>query len=279
MDSCAVAAGLLQQVSPFRDPRITGYLLLPAAYRSLSRLSSALSAKASTLRSFCLTASCPLAYGHAVGHVLFILNEFMFACLSACAFLCGYGSLNAPAGAADLIRIHLGCLDILISLECFVLYAVFKVRSGDGEIRTLDPLLARQVLSQLSYTPINSGVHLLSHTVASIVPSAACVLTVVFGMGTSVSHRRIGTGKLPQISKTRQYGQPLLFSIRKEVIQPHLPIRLPCYDFTPVIRPAFGSSLRLVGSLTSGVADSHGVTGGVYKTRERIHRDMLIRDY
>ena len=51
------------------------------------------------------------------------------------------------------VRIHLGCLDILISLECFVLYAVFKVRSGDGEIRTLDPLLARQVLSQLSYTP------------------------------------------------------------------------------------------------------------------------------
>ena len=107
---------------------------------------------------------------------------------------CGYGSLIAPAGAVSLIRIHLGCLDILISLECFVLYAVFKVRSGDGEIRTLDPLLARQVLSQLSYTPINSGVHLLSHTVASIVPSAACVLTVVFGMGTSVSHRRIGTG-------------------------------------------------------------------------------------
>ena len=66
--------------------------------------------------------------------------------------------------------------------------------NGDGEIRTLDPLLARQVLSQLSYTPIFSGVHLLSHTVTSIVPSAACVLTVVFGMGTSVSHRRIGTG-------------------------------------------------------------------------------------
>ena len=44
---------------------------------------------------------------------------------------------------------------------------------GDGEIRTLDPLLARQVLSQLSYTPMISGIHLLSHTVASIVPSAA----------------------------------------------------------------------------------------------------------
>ena len=45
--------------------------------------------------------------------------------------------------------------------------------NGDGEIRTLDPLLARQVLSQLSYTPIGSGTHLLSHTVSSIVPSAA----------------------------------------------------------------------------------------------------------
>ena len=67
--------------------------------------------------------------------------------------------------------------------------------------------------------------------------------------------------------------------LRKEVIQPHLPIRLPCYDFTPVIEPAFGSSLLAVGSLTSGISNSHGVTGGVYKTRERIHRDMLIRDY
>ena len=72
--------------------------------------------------------------------------------------------------------------------------------------------------------------------------------------------------------------QPLLI-LRKEVIQPHLPIRLPCYDFTPVINPAFGSSFLAVRSLTSGVIDSHGVTGGVYKTRERIHRDILIRDY
>ena len=69
------------------------------------------------------------------------------------------------------------------------------------------------------------------------------------------------------------------FFLRKEVIQPHLPIRLPCYDFTPVIGPAFGSSFFTVRSLTSGVTDSHGVTGGVYKTRERIHRGILIRDY
>ena len=67
--------------------------------------------------------------------------------------------------------------------------------------------------------------------------------------------------------------------LRKEVIQPHLPIRLPCYDFTPVINPTFGSALLAVRLLTSGVTDSHGVTGGVYKARERIHRGMLIRDY
>ena len=78
---------------------------------------------------------------------------------------------------------------------------------------------------------------------------------------------------------TRQQYNLYFFFLRKEVIQPHLPIRLPCYDFTPVISPAFGSSLLTVGSLTSGITNSHGVTGGVYKTRERIHRDILIRDY
>ena len=66
---------------------------------------------------------------------------------------------------------------------------------------------------------------------------------------------------------------------RKEVIQPHLPIRLPCYDFTPVIDLTFGSCSLAVGSLTSGALNSHGVTGGVYKARERIHRGILIRDY
>ena len=67
--------------------------------------------------------------------------------------------------------------------------------------------------------------------------------------------------------------------LRKEVIQPHLPIRLPCYDFTPVIDLAFDGSLLAVKTPASGAPDSHGVTGGVYKARERIHRGMLIRDY
>ena len=67
--------------------------------------------------------------------------------------------------------------------------------------------------------------------------------------------------------------------LRKEVIQPHLPIRLPCYDFTPIIDPTFGGCVHKVRSPTSGVVNSRGVTGGVYKARERIHRGMLIRDY
>ena len=57
--------------------------------------------------------------------------------------------------------------------------------------------------------------------------------------------------------------------LRKEVIQPHLPVRLPCYDLTLVTEFTLGHSLRL---WTLGTSDSHGLTGGVYKARERIHR-------
>ncbi len=63
-------------------------------------------------------------------------------------------------------------------------------------------------------------------------------------------------------------------STLKEVIQPHVPVRLPCYDFTPVIDHTVVSALLAVRLPTSGAINSHGVTGGVYKTRERIHRDM-----
>ena len=58
---------------------------------------------------------------------------------------------------------------------------------------------------------------------------------------------------------------------RKEVFQPHLPVRLPCYDLAPVTCFTLGRPLRL---RTLGTPDSHGLTGGVYKARERIHRAM-----
>src|SRR5918996_2705436 len=65
--------------------------------------------------------------------------------------------------------------------------------------------------------------------------------------------------------------------LRKEVIQPHLPIRLPCYDFVPLTGHTFDASLLAVGPAASGAADSGDVTGGVYKARERIHRRLADR--
>lgn len=67
--------------------------------------------------------------------------------------------------------------------------------------------------------------------------------------------------------------------LRKEVIQPQVPLRLPCYDFTPVADPTVVRCLQKVSARPSGRTNSHGVTGGVYKARERIHRVMLLRDY
>jgi hypothetical protein len=67
--------------------------------------------------------------------------------------------------------------------------------------------------------------------------------------------------------------------LRKEVIQPHLPVRLPCYDLAPVTDFTFGRALLTVRQRTSGTPSSHRLTGGVYKARERIHRGMLIRGY
>ena len=122
---------------------------------------------------------------------------------------------------------------------------------GDEENRTPDPLRAKQVLSQLSYTPVVSS-KLNNYT--SLFPSL--------------------TSDSSDISFIQCH-----FLLRKEVIQPHLPIRLPCYDFTPVINPTFDRALIAVRLRASGVTDSHGVTGGVYKARERIHRSILICDY
>ena len=67
--------------------------------------------------------------------------------------------------------------------------------------------------------------------------------------------------------------------LRKEVIQPQVPLRLPCYDFTPVADPTVAGCPLAVSAPSSGKTNSHGVTGGVYKARERIHRGVLIHDY
>ena len=81
------------------------------------------------------------------------------------------------------------------------------------------------------------------------------------------------------IETIRRSGASEGIILRKEVIQPQVPLRLPCYDFTPVADPTVVACLLAVSETPSGKTNSHGVTGGVYKARERIHRGVLIHDY
>ena len=77
--------------------------------------------------------------------------------------------------------------------------------------------------------------------------------------------------RLPSNFLVRNFLTSFEELLRKEVIQPHLPVRLPCYDFVPITDPTLGSSPLAVRPLTLGVTDFRDVTGGVYKPRERIH--------
>lgn len=62
---------------------------------------------------------------------------------------------------------------------------------------------------------------------------------------------------------------------KKEVIHPHLPVRIPCYDFILVTDPTVDIRfLKKVNNLSSGQDGSQHVTGGVYKIGERIHRHI-----
>ena len=78
---------------------------------------------------------------------------------------------------------------------------------------------------------------------------------------------------------SRIYESAMTFSLRKEVIQPQVLLRLPCYDFTPIMNYTLEGCPLAVGSPASSATHFRDVTGGVYKARERIHRGMLIRDY
>ena len=168
---------------------------------------------------------------------------------------------------------------------------VFKVQKvgGDERNRTADPLLARQVLSQLSYAPTFlllsaktclvglSGLEPLTSRLSGVRSNQLSYRPFCFSLRAAPSKLNINQRMCVDLKSTRYLTISCLH--RKEVIQPHLPIRLPCYDFTPIINPTFDCCLLTVSSQASGVIDSHGVTGGVYKARERIHRGILIRDY
>ena len=202
MPMCSAYSGRSSsgRVSPFRHRRVIGYLLLTAAFRSLSRLSSALSAKASTLCPSSLDLLFPRPRGRGYGSlrwictisctlVLVLENRFFSVTNSI-----GIDDLRTPQRAtffSKSVKLNLKIFFRIFDVNSFP-YAVFKVllvvisernddlrairrflfflslflkemttyapfitgASGDKEIRTPDPLLARQVLSQLSYTPI-----------------------------------------------------------------------------------------------------------------------------
>jgi hypothetical protein len=147
---------------------------------------------------------------------------------------------------------------------------------GAKEDRTPDLLRAKQALSQLSYGPIFRS---------------ACAPRQLVGLGrfelptsplsgvrsNQLSYRPNRLSRVNQAIRVGAYGK--LKSSIKEVIQPQVPLRLPCYDFTPVMNHSVVTVLPKVRLATSGATHSHGVTGGVYKARERIHRDILIHDY
>jgi hypothetical protein len=78
---------------------------------------------------------------------------------------------------------------------------------------------------------------------------------------------------------TAYSASAMTFSLRKEVIQPQVLLRLPCYDFTPIMSYTLDGCSLAVSSPASSTAHFRDVTGGVYKARERIHRGVLIRDY
>ena len=95
-------------------------------------------------------------------------------------------------------------------------------------------------------------------------------------MSNPAPHERWRTGPEPPTPTPTGRDDPVVAAklLRKEVIQPHLPVRLPCYDFVPIADPTFDGSLPRVGPPASGVTDFRDVTGGVYKARERIHRSV-----
>src|SRR5213075_3527641 len=62
--------------------------------------------------------------------------------------------------------------------------------------------------------------------------------------------------------------------LRKEVIQPQVPLRLPCYDLVPIRSCGLGACPLAVGTATWPSPPFRGLTGGVYKAQEHIHRGV-----
>ena len=187
MDWAVADRSLSCRVSPFRYLRINVYLPLPAAFRSLSRLSSALSAKASTLRSYCFFAILVIFGNIYYQHLLrkcrrVTIGDRDIRCL-VLVYNISFTIAPETSPCADLSD---PCID-------HYQYSVFKVQVGLSGLEPPTSRLSGVRSNRLSYKPINFGAHLLSHFVSKAVPSAVQGLTIVFGMRTGVSPGRIST--------------------------------------------------------------------------------------
>jgi hypothetical protein len=150
--------------------------------------------------------------------------------------------------------------------------------SGGKGIRTPDIQLAKLALYQLSYAPCletglgGEGFERVRFDLQDTLWQKAekCVLPVGFEPQ-GLSALWIWSAGADSDSPFFRLAEGQALLLRKEVIQPQVPLRLPCYDFIPVTAHSVGRCLLAVGARTSATNDFHDVTGGVYKARERIH--------
>ena len=270
------------RVPPFGYPWITAYLRLPMAFRSLSRPSSAISALASTLRSFSLdlASSAPrlpktLSRSAARGSSSFVVPVQFSRCVFEFSLSRSLKTIQKALRSASPFRPPSGALPVLSF-----------VRFSRGSRRLAAPSLRFRFRFPFASPAPALSPALLPLPRSRLPACAPSRSTLGFAPARTSSPFRLFS-PLPNLPTLPVLPTPFrslpsfpFASLpRKEVIQPHLPIRLPCYDFTPVIGLTFDGCPLSVSSPASGAPNSHGVTGGVYKARERIHRGMLIRDY
>jgi hypothetical protein len=161
-----------------------------------------------------------------------------------------------------------------------------EFESGDGRLRTGGLRSASAALSQLSYIPLPQT--LILNVGLGRVELPTSRLSGV--RSNHLSYRPDGVRFRNQknfeaenvqkkLSNHRKSQRDSNNTLRKEVIQPQVLLRLPCYDFTPITSHTLDGYLLAVELPASSTTGFRDVTGGVYKARERIHRCLLISDY
>ena len=154
---------------------------------------------------------------------------------------------------------------------------------GDDRVRTDGLRSASAALSQLSYIPlpnpkITMGLGRVELPTSRLSGVRSNHLSYRPGGVLGKKDLRQKTYR-NEISNLGRVSAIQTITLRKEVIQPQVLLRLPCYDFTPITSHTLDGYPLAVKSPASSTTGFRDVTGGVYKARERIHRCLLISDY